>query len=139
MIARAAAVCVLVSLTVIACSTIDIPAPTKITGMRWRVEAIDGRPETRGILQMESTGDVAIWGACNSWSGYAAITGHAFHFTMGPITTEACTPEERMQYDGRFMTALERAVRWRLEGPRLYFSDKDGRDVLVLHPEQRTH
>jgi heat shock protein HslJ len=131
-------------------ATAQMPAPPPVTGKfplsgtRWVVEEIDGRPARPApnpqsaslpVVSFPSSGGIAFAG-CNTFR--TSLTyggGTALSFTAGGMSTlKGCGEAHRI--DERLRAAVEETVAFRHQGDRLWFLDRRGVERLRL---QRTN
>ncbi len=120
----------LIAATVLAACSSSGAAVPSLEGTSWRVEDLAGEsvpgegPE--GTLEFPEAGKVAGRAFCNRYFGKVKISGSSIQF--GPIgSTKMACAEPAMALESRFLTALEKAKRYTLEGSALlvFFSGSE--------------
>jgi heat shock protein HslJ/uncharacterized membrane protein len=107
-----------------------------LVGRTWRLEDI----ERRGVIDnlnspitIAADGKVSGDAGCNRMTGQATVSGTAIRF--GPLaTTRRACPPAIMDQERRFLDALGRVARWRIERGLLFLIDAEGRDLLRFAP-----
>lgn len=98
----------------------------------WVAEDISGAgvlDQPPSMLRIATDGKVTGRGGCNNFFGNATVEGKALSFTPFGSTFMACA-EPVMEQERKFLDALSRSVSYRVEGQKLIFADKDGKDTV---------
>lgn len=95
-----------------------VPDPGRLVGDPWRLESLAGEdaapPGTARTLAFAADGAVTGAAGCNRFTGRARFDGVSLG--IGPLaTTRMACPTARAEAEARFLEALSRVARWRLE------------------------
>jgi putative lipoprotein len=122
------------------CFSGNATSPTEATalslaGPTWRVTSIGGQPVLSGttITAEFSTEDrVAGTSGCNRYFGSAKA--EAGRIAMGPFgaTLMACSPDDVMAQESRYLAALEAAKSYRVSGDELRLGPTASETTLVF-------
>jgi len=137
------ALAVCASLALVGCGPTPTPVPSGATaqleGKRWTLEFyLDSQGDLVGVLpdtEITAQFDAAEIGGsagCNRYSGSYEADGD--ELSIGPLasTEMYCHPEEVMDQEMAYLTALGRAASYKIEDDRLEISDAGGQTVLVF-------
>jgi len=109
-----------------------VPSPTAavapMLGTRWLLEDLSGRgvlDRLQSTLELIEPGRVSGRAGCNLFTGTVSWRGDALAVSGLALTRQACSPAVDDQ-ESRYMQALGRASRVRIEGPFLFIDTQDG-------------
>jgi heat shock protein HslJ len=96
-------------------------APADLTGSRWQLEELAGKPPLPGVeatLEFPDTGKVVGRGSCNRFFGDAQIAGTTISFGAIGATRMACADAVNQQ-ETEYLTLLQAAERYEFDGASL--------------------
>jgi heat shock protein HslJ len=101
---------------------------TDLNGTSWTLTQIQGKPvlaDTRPDLSFDN-GQASGTGSCNGFGGDYTLSGNKL--TFGPLmsTMMACMPQEVMDQEKAYFSALNSTASFRVEGDRLTLLDAAG-------------
>lgn len=110
-------------------------APTTPAG-RWLAESVEGRgviDRLQTTLEIAADGTVSGSGGCNRFGGKATIDGERIDLGRLFSTQMACPPAA-MDQERRFLDALAKVKRWRVDPAqrKLLLVDEAGRTLVTL-------
>jgi heat shock protein HslJ len=73
--------------------------------------------------------------SCNSMFGHVTIDGRKLTFGQMGSTKMFCGADGVMRQERRYFDAMKQVAAWRIEGGRLYLTDRARKDVLVYEAE----
>jgi heat shock protein HslJ len=142
-------IAVILGQTIVACVGVESPVATPepeppaateefatLDGTSWRLETIQGEPVLPGteptlVFEDGNTGGTT---GCNSFGGPYVATGEAaIEFREIASTQMACMdPDGVMEQEIAYLSMLQGATDYRVEGDRLELQNDLGETVLVL-------
>lgn len=109
--------------------SVSVPTAQSLLGTRWLLEDLSGRgvlDRLQSTLAFPEPGRVSGMAGCNTFSGALSLSGNRIGLSALAVTRKACQPAAADQ-ESRYLEALSRAERIRIEGPYLYI-DTAGAD-----------
>ena len=106
-----------------------IPLARSLQGTQWLLEDLSGRgvlDRLQSTLTFPEAGRVSGMAGCNNFMGSMSLEGNRVAFGQLATTRKACSAAADDQ-EARYLQALSRAERIRIEGPFLYI-DTAGAD-----------
>ncbi len=105
----------------------------ELSGTRWVVTSIDGRPPAGPALTTDFGNDGRVSGdaGCNSFSGPYIQTGRTVQFGELLSTRRACVDENRQRQETRLLNILQGPTTLQLNRSRLTVRGKEGTIVLA--------
>ena len=110
-----------------ACANSAAPAAEPVAplwGTQWQLQALGAQPvmaRSKASLEFPEIGRVAGHGSCNRFSGSVTVTGDKLTFGNMASTKMACLGEA-MSQERNYLSALQKATRYELQG-----------DTLLIH------
>ncbi|MBI4730863.1 MAG: META domain-containing protein [Chloroflexi bacterium] len=102
--------------------------PLDLNGTAWVLTHLNGQPVLDGsppTIRFEN-GQASGNASCNSFGGDYTQRGDKLTFEALMSTLMACFPEEIMQQEQAYLSALASTASYQLEGDRLTLFDADG-------------
>lgn len=133
---------VMAALLVSACGVTPTatPRPVNLAGSQWTLAAL-GAPGAE-TAALPGTTVTLVWGAdgrvggsagCNNYSGGYTITGSKLSLSPLASTKMFCAePQGVSEQETRYLTALQSAVSFQVQGSQLFLYDAGGQQVLRL-------
>jgi heat shock protein HslJ len=102
--------------------------PTDLNGTSWTLTSIQGKPvltNTQPTIRFDN-GQASGAGSCNGFGGDYTVSGNKL--TFGPLmsTMMACMPQEIMDQEQAYFSALSATTSFRVDGDRLTLLDAAG-------------
>jgi heat shock protein HslJ len=118
-----------------ATSPSDATAAVSLVGPTWRVTRIGDQPPLSGTtITAEFSADARVAGTsgCNRYFGSATVAADAI--AMGPFgaTLMACSPDDVMKQEARYLAALEAAKSYAVSGDELRLGPTASQTTLVF-------
>ena len=118
-----------------ATSPSDATPAVSLVGPTWRLVSIGGQPVLSGTTvtaEFSSDARVAGTSGCNRYFG--GVKAEAGTISMGPFgaTLMACSPDEVMAQEGRYLEALEKAKTYAVSGDELRLGPTRSDATLVF-------
>ena len=101
----------------------------------WRLTTLAGQPvlgATPLTLVLDANGQASGNGGCNQFSSTATLGEASITFTPIISTKMACADNSLNSQETAYLTALQTAVTWKLDGASLTLSDAQGTAVAVF-------
>ncbi len=102
-------------------------APQTLLGTTWVLVDFGGSEPLDGVqvtLEFPETGKVAGRGSCNRFFGTIQVSGDTIAFSPLGSTRMAC-PDALMKQETKYLQALQKAVRYKIDGSSLMIFVKD--------------
>jgi heat shock protein HslJ len=111
-------------------------SPLELVGPTWRLVRIQGQPVIDGTaVSAEFTSEARVAGkaGCNQYSGGARAEDGG-RLVVGPLasTRMACSPQAVMDQETRYLTALQAAESFAIDGSQLRLGPTAGSTTLVF-------
>ena len=101
----------------------------------WRLSTLAGQPAlgaTPLTLVLAANGQASGNGGCNQFSSTATLSEATIAFTPIISTKMACADNSLNNQETAYLTALQSAATWKLDGASLTLSDAQGTAVAVF-------
>lgn len=122
----------------------DSGAASALLNTRWKLASITENGSDTPIpaslamtLEFQTEGQVAGSGGCNSFGGQYAVEGDRLVFSQLVSTMMACTDENLMQLEGRYLKALNASGTFELADRSLTIQFDDGAGALHFVPQDQ--
>jgi putative lipoprotein len=101
----------------------------------WRLTTLAGQPvlgATPLTLVLDASGQASGNGGCNQFSSTATLSETTIAFTPIMSTKMACADNSLNSQETAYLTALQSAAAWKLDGASLTLSDGQGTAMAVF-------
>jgi heat shock protein HslJ len=120
-----------VGLVLSSCAGTGVAQPD-LNGTSWTLTQIQGKPvltDTQPSLSFNN-GQASGAGSCNGFGGEYTLKGNKLTFGLLMSTMMACMPQEVMDQEQAYLSALSATAFFRVDGDRLTLFDGGGKTLL---------